>query len=76
MRADHGDWVSGLPFLADCEGNDGRSVAGKVVLPSGDEARRPAVAFFDLYETGFGEALDGGMNGVVSCAVCQQIGIE
>lgn len=68
MCADHGEWVSGFPFLADAKGDDGGAVTCEVVFSTGDERGGPAVAFFDFLEAGRLEALDGRVDGVVCCA--------
>lgn len=65
VGADHGDGVAGLPSGTDGEGHDGGAVAGEVVFAAREEGGRPAVAFFDFFEAGGGEALDGGVDGVV-----------
>lgn len=67
MCTDHGDWVSGFPFLADGEGDDGRPVAGQVVLSAGCDGLGPGVLLEDLFEAGGFEELDGGGDGVECC---------
>lgn len=66
MCADHGNWVSSLPFLADRECDDRGSISCQVVLSARDEGGVPAIALLDLFEACFREAFDGR----VDCVVC------
>lgn len=66
MCANHGDGVASLPFLADRKGDDGGAVTCEVVFAAGVEGGRPVFALFDFCEADFVEALDGGVDGVVS----------
>lgn len=67
VGADDGDGVAGAPLAADGKGEDGRAVAGEVVLAAGAEAGGPRVAFADEAEAGLFEAGSGGLDGVVGC---------
>ena len=44
MGSDHANRVAGLPFCADCEGDDSRRVSGEVVLAAGLKGAVPGVS--------------------------------
>lgn len=67
MGANDGDGVTGAPLAADGKGDDGRSVAGEVVLAAGSESRGPRVTLADEGEAGLFETSRGGSDSVVSC---------
>lgn len=64
MCTDHGDWVSGLPFLAYRKSYDGGAVAGEKVFSSWRDGLRPAFLLEDLLEAGRFEELDRGGDSV------------
>lgn len=55
VGADHADWVSGLPLGTDGEGNDGRAVAGHIVLAAGLDGGEPAIPLLEILEAGIVE---------------------
>lgn len=65
VGADDGDGVAGPPFAANGKGQDGRAVAGEVVLAAGAEGRCPRVALADEGEAGLFEEGRGRFDGVV-----------
>ena len=67
--SDHSNRISRLPFLANAECDDGRAISCEVVLSAWLEGGGPAIFLLDLFEPSFGEALDCGCDGVVSCAI-------
>jgi hypothetical protein len=67
MGANNGDGVTGTPLAADGKGDDGRSVAGEVVLAAGSESRGPRVTLADEGEARLFETSRGGSDSVVSC---------
>lgn len=67
MSANHGNWVAGLPFLANSECYNRGAISSEVVLATWNQGGGPTVAFLDFVEAGFGEPLDCGVDGMVSC---------
>lgn len=44
MGSHHANWVAGLPFCADGEGDDSRRVSGEVVLAAGLKCTVPGIS--------------------------------
>lgn len=65
MSTNHGDGVTGLPFLADGKSDDRGGISCEIILASRLEGGRPVVPFFNLREALFGKSL----NGRVDCMV-------
>lgn len=67
VGADNGNGVSGLPLLANGEGDNGRCVSGQIVLASRAAGLGPRVSFADEGKACLLEAVDGGLDGMVGC---------
>ena len=61
MRTNHANGIARLPFLTDCEGDNGRSVASEVVLSPGVKSRCPRISLLEHVDQSGGLRFDCSM---------------